>query len=99
MGIGLEVAEVKHMTSEHDRCAVCGAQLRKKRISYTQELDGKMYLVREVPAEVCDQCGEQYLTPETVEILQEIVEHAASRGGEAEFIQVPVFRFPQSTAT
>jgi len=47
------------------RCSVCGEQLRTKRITYTQELDGQLYGFSGVPADVCRACGQQYLAPDT----------------------------------
>ena len=47
------------MTKEYEACSVCGAQAREQKITYTQEFEGKVYMVTDVPAEVCGQCGEQ----------------------------------------
>jgi YgiT-type zinc finger domain-containing protein len=81
--------------SEAKTCSVCGAQLEKARITYTQELDGVVHIVTAVPAEVCPQCGEQYLSPATVDALQELIEHGNS-ARETETVQVPVHHFPAS---
>lgn len=74
-------------------CSVCGAQLRREKITYTQTIGDKVYIVADVEAEVCPQCGEQYLTPDTVEKIQALIE----RGQAAETRQVPVYRLPQPT--
>jgi YgiT-type zinc finger domain-containing protein len=78
------------MTKEQDRCSSCGAEVQKKTITYTQTIGDRVYLVTDVPAEVCAQCGEQYLSPETVDILQDMVEKRQA----SETRQVPVFHFP-----
>ncbi len=44
-------------------CSVCGARVRAESITYTQEVGGQVFIVKEVPAVVCPQCGEQYLAP------------------------------------
>lgn len=77
-------------------CSVCGARVHKKRITYTQELDGAFYIVKDVPAQVCGQCGEQYLDPDTVDALQDLVEGGGQRSARQETIEVPVYRFPQA---
>lgn len=78
------------MNQEATRCSVCGAVVRQETIIYTQILDDKVYIVTGVPAEVCSQCGEQYLSPDTADALQSVIE-----GREApETRQVPVFHFP-----
>lgn len=73
------------------RCAVCGAALEEKTITYTQTLDDIVFLVTDVPADVCPQCGEQYLAPATVDALQEVL---AKRSAETR--QVPVYHFPRA---
>jgi len=78
------------MTKEGKKCSICGAKLITKTIKYTQELDGKIYVVENVPAQVCFQCGEVYLSPDTVDALQKII----NKGKAKEVISVPVYRFP-----
>lgn len=74
------------------KCSVCKAKLEEKKITYTQEIEGKVYVVSRVPALVCSQCGEQYLSPDTVDRIQDVVEK-----GELKKLkpveQVPVFHF------
>lgn len=83
------------MTDQHGEssCSVCGAEIKPRKITYPQTIDGKLYLVEDVPALVCSQCGEIYLTPETVDAIQEQIEH----GEVTETRQVPVYRVPQPT--
>lgn len=57
-----------------NKCSVCKSQLKEKKITYTQELEGKVYVVSDVPALVCSQCGEQYLSPDTVDEVQKVIE-------------------------
>ncbi|MCK5919319.1 MAG: YgiT-type zinc finger protein, partial [Methylococcales bacterium] len=42
-------------------------------VTYTLEHQGKFYIVENVPARVCQETGEQYFAPETVEHLQELI--------------------------
>jgi YgiT-type zinc finger domain-containing protein len=78
------------MITQHDPCSVCGATVHSQKITYTQERDGKVYFVVDVPALVCPQCGEQYLTPDTVDAIQE----AIAQGAAHETIEVPVYHLP-----
>ena len=48
-------------------------QLVEQRMTYTLEMDGKFYIVENVPARVDDETGEQFFAPSTVERLQETV--------------------------
>ncbi len=77
-----------------NKCSVCGAQLKEKKIAYTQELEGKVYVVSDVPAQVCPQCGEQYLSPDTVDRIQGVIEKG-EQGKTKPVRQIPVFHFPQ----
>ena len=47
--------------------------LREERVTYSIELDGKFYIVENVPARVNQETGEQYFAPETVEHLQKTI--------------------------
>ena len=80
------------------RCSVCGAKVRPETVTYTQEINGLVYIIGDVPADVYLQCGERYLAPDTVEAIQELIE----RGGlnrVAEIRHVPVYRFPRLSAS
>lgn len=81
------------MTNRPSPCSVCGAALESKTITYTQTIDGKLYIVEGVPAQVCPQCGETFLSPATVDAIQEQIEH----GQATETREVPVYRVPQPT--
>ena len=41
--------------------------LTERLVTYSVELDGKFYIVENVPAQVNEETGEQYFAPETVE--------------------------------
>lgn len=74
------------------KCSVCQSNLIHKKITYTQELEGKVYVVSSVPALVCSQCGERYLSPETVDRIQEVVEKGEQKKLKP-VQQIPVFQF------
>lgn len=67
-----------------------GNQVSQELVSYTLELDGRFYIVENVPARVDEETGEQFFSPETVERLHETV-----LGGEApaKLIETPVYDF------
>jgi hypothetical protein len=47
-------------------------------------------VIVDVPAYVCPECGESYLSPDTVDALQAIVE---GRGRPKKTLAVPVYEF------
>lgn len=62
----------------------------ERRVTYTLQMDGRFYLVENVPARVDVETGEELFSPETVERL-----HRMLRGGEApvRFVETPVYQF------
>ena len=42
-------------------CPVCRGRMVKKAVRYTQEWKGDLVVFENVPAEVCETCGEQLL--------------------------------------
>lgn len=47
--------------------------LVEKKLTYTLELNGKFFLIENVPARVNEETGEQFFSPSTVEHLQQII--------------------------
>ena len=74
-------------------CSVCGAHVRPGTTTYTQEVDGRLAVVTDVPVQACPQCGEQYFTPETVDRLQRLIIHGPDGGQAPKTIEVPVYPF------
>jgi YgiT-type zinc finger domain-containing protein len=64
--------------------------LMERRVTYTLEMDGKLFVVENVPARVNPETGEQLFSPETVERLHEII-----RGHEkpVRVVETPVFDY------
>ena len=47
--------------------------LVEKKVTYHIELDGRLFLIENVPARVNVETGEKHFSPETVERLQQVV--------------------------
>ncbi len=65
-------------------------RLVERRVRYTYEHEGQVYLIEDVPARVNEETGERYFAPETVERLREIV-----KGQEqpSRTVETPVFEY------
>ena len=74
-------------------CSVCGARVRAGTTTYTQDIDGRLAVVTDVPVQACPQCGEQYFAPEIVDRLQQLLAHGADSGQAPQTIEVPVYPF------
>lgn len=59
-------------------------------VTYTLELEGKFYLIENVPARVCKETGEEYFSPKTVEHLQRTI---WERRKPKRVIQTPVYEY------
>jgi YgiT-type zinc finger domain-containing protein len=80
--------------NQQARCSRCGAQLQRQTVTDAQTIEGKVYIVEDVPAWICQQCGEQYLSAETMQAIQDQLERGQPIGTR----QVPVYRLPQPTS-
>ena len=60
------------------------------RVTYTVEHAGKLYVIENVPARVCQETGEEYFAPETVEHIQAII---AGNAAPVRVIEAPVYDY------
>lgn len=65
-------------------------RLIEKQVTYSLELNGKLFLIENVPARVNEETGEQYFSPATVERLQQIISEEKQPD---HFQQVPVYSY------
>ena len=64
------------------KCVVCkNGETQPGRTTETYELGTAVVVVRDIPAEVCGQCGEAYTDAATTRRLEAIVERARKAGG------------------
>ncbi len=55
-------------------CEFCGNRTRKKRVKKQHWLHGKLYLIENVRAEVCTECGERYFHATTLDEIDRLLE-------------------------
>ncbi len=79
--------------TDGDRSSICGARVQATTTTYTQEIEGRIAVVTDVPVLACPQCGERYLTPETVDRLQQLITQGPTAGQAPKTIEVPVYCF------
>ena len=71
------------------------SQMVERRVTYTLEHEGRLYLVENVPARVDEETGEQHFAPSTVERLQEVI---LSKQKPDRMVEMPVYRYSERTA-
>jgi YgiT-type zinc finger domain-containing protein len=75
------------------RCVVCGGRIKETTTTLTYPSgDGNVRLVRDVPAGVCESCGEEYLRAEIAGLVEELLESAPDSK-----VEVPIWRFVTNT--
>lgn len=59
-------------------------------VTYSLEMNGKFFLIENVPARVNPETGEQFFSPATVERIQQII---TEQREPSHFIETPVYDF------
>jgi YgiT-type zinc finger domain-containing protein len=55
-------------------CEFCGGMTAKKTVKKQHWLKAKLYIVENVEAEVCTQCGERYFHAKTLDAIDKLLE-------------------------
>jgi YgiT-type zinc finger domain-containing protein len=55
-------------------CEFCGGQTIKKKVKRQHWLNGKLYIVENVEAEVCTECGERYFHATILDEIDRVLE-------------------------
>jgi len=84
----LDAEEVIPMANKKRFCPLCGGALVKKTIKHEERRNGELYIFENVKALVCDQCGEEYLSAETLEEMDQVVRGARKPTRK---VETPVF--------
>lgn len=54
-------------------CVFCSGEMGKRRIDVTRNWGGKMAVFKNVPAEVCNKCGEVYFSLKTMKDMENVL--------------------------
>ena len=54
-------------------CAFCEGQTVRKKVSAQHWLKGRLYIVENVEAEVCQECGERYFHAKTLDAIDALL--------------------------
>ena len=79
------------MPRSYHKCHFCGGRVTEKKVTFDYRWGEEFIAVlKNVPAGVCQACGEQYYKAEIVKRMEKAVQ---SRKKVKEFIRVPVLEF------
>jgi YgiT-type zinc finger domain-containing protein len=70
-------------------CSICKiGELTAGKVTVTQERGGSILLLKNVPAEICNNCASYFLDPTMTRIVLEKAENSIKNGAELEVIQM-----------
>ena len=75
------------MTAGKECCALCGGEWERGTTTFSVDLVFGVVVVRDVPAMVCDQCGEAWIEDGVAAVLEEITADARQRQAVVEVVQ------------
>lgn len=76
-------------------CSFCGGEVKEDMVELDYRYKGKLYIFQNVPAGVCQQCGEKYLT---AAVAKKIEHRIKSKEKWGKTITVPVEVFTEGVA-
>ncbi|MEZ0535971.1 YgiT-type zinc finger protein [Caldicellulosiruptoraceae bacterium PP1] len=56
------------------KCVLCKASLKQGEVNHIIDINNKIIIIKNVPALVCQQCGEYFIDNETAIKLEKIVD-------------------------
>jgi len=56
-----------------NKCSLCKGKLKKDKTEFTVKIDHKIISITDIPAYVCDNCGEAYFTPEASKLIDKAI--------------------------
>jgi len=74
------------------KCIVCKNEMKRKKTTIELRLKDDLILIDDIPADVCDYCGEKVLSPDVVDSVREIYENRDKKKMK-KVISVPVYSF------
>jgi len=77
---------------QYGDCSFCGGNVIPRNVELDYRYKGKLYVFQNVPAGVCRQCGEKYLTARTAKKIEHTI-HTKQNWNE---IKVPMVSFERS---
>ena len=76
---------------EKENCQFCGGNLEEKKTNVDLRVNDELIIFEDVPAKVCDQCGEKYFSADVYAKLERTVK---KKKRVRRAVNVPVIGFP-----
>lgn len=72
--------------TSHGPCPICGGTKMTAKTTFSVDKGDTLIVVRDVPATVCEQCGEEWIDDETSAKLERIVDEAQAKNAQVEIV-------------
>lgn len=71
-------------------CDFCQGNTKTRRVKKHHRRNGRLYIVQNVPAEVCQECGERYFHAKTLDAIDRLLdsEHAVKETLQVEVVSL-----------
>ena len=76
------------------KCIVCNNDMKRKKTTIEFRLKDDFIVIDDIPADVCNYCGEKVLSPDVVDSVREIYENRDKKKTKR-VISVPVYSFTE----
>ena len=77
----------KRMGESLSKCFFCDGTIKQIRVgSFDYRLEGQLYVVNNIPAGLCLQCGEKYITAQASKKITHLIEEGRFDGTEEVFV-------------
>lgn len=77
----------KGMGENLNKCFFCGGKIKQVKVgNFDYRLEGNLYVVKNIPAGLCMQCGEKYITAKASEKINRLIEEDRFGGTEEVFV-------------
>ncbi|MCU0427577.1 MAG: type II toxin-antitoxin system MqsA family antitoxin [Candidatus Kapabacteria bacterium] len=75
-------------TPHHTSCPLCGGTVEKGFTTFSADIQGRLFVARHVPANVCGQCGEEWIENSTAQELERLAMTALEARREVEIVSL-----------
>lgn len=86
----------QELVMQPEKCGICGGSLENKTVTHRQPWLEELFEFEDVPALVCRQCDEVWLSAEVSQTIERVI---LKKPQPKRFHQVPVFSFNDLTGT
>jgi YgiT-type zinc finger domain-containing protein len=78
--------EIMNITPK--QCPLCGGRVESGRTTFSADVGGLLFVARHVPAQVCEQCGEEWIDNTVAQDLERLAAESISAHREIEIVSL-----------